>query len=163
MAGGTALSESEIADVSNCISLKQFPPKLRKLGKFLLESDVPMTITDACKVLKLNMDSIYSMIGRCRRNGNDFSEFINEQSQMLLRNNRIGVYQAVIRGAVSNSSTSHNNQKLFSQLVGDAKEDVKISVGTLAIGINITGIAPQDQDRTAGTIDVEPVIPKGSK
>ena len=159
MAGGQALTEREIMDITNFISLKQFPPKLRKLAKFLLESDTPLTICEACKVLKLNLDSIYTMIARCRRKGNDFNEFINEQSQMLLQSNRIGVYQAVVQGAVSGSSTSHNQQKLFSQLVGDAKEEVRISGITLAIGMNVTMVQPADQDREKGVIDVEPVIP----
>ncbi|OGE19522.1 MAG: hypothetical protein A3J42_09970 [Candidatus Dadabacteria bacterium RIFCSPHIGHO2_12_FULL_53_21] len=160
MAGGQALTEGEIMDITNFISLKQFPPKLRKLAKFLLESDTPLTICEACKVLKLNLDSIYTMIARCRRKGNDFNEFINEQSKMLLQSNRIGVYQAVVQGAVSRSSTAHNQQKLFAQLVGDAKDDVRINTSiTLAIGMNVTMVTPADQDRDKGCIDVEPIIP----
>jgi hypothetical protein len=161
MAGGRALTETEIMDITNFISLKQFPPKLRKLATFLLESDTPVTICEACKALKLNLDSIYTMIARCRRKGNDFNEFINEQSQMLLKSNRIGVYQAVIQQAVAGTSTSHNQQKLFASLVGDAKDDMRINTSiTLAIGINVTGVTPQD-DRAAGQIDCEPVIPVG--
>lgn len=161
MAGGQALTESEIMDITNFISLKQFPPKLRKLARFLLESDTPVTICEACKALELNIDSIYTMIARCRRKGNDFNEFINEQSQMLLQSNRVGVYQAVIQGAVSRSSTSHNQQKLFAQLVGDAKDDMRINTQiTLAIGVNVSSVIPQD-DRDKGCIDTDPIIPDG--
>jgi len=162
MAGGTLVTEYDSVDTSNQISLKQFPPKLRKLAKKLLESDSPMTVSDACTELKLNIDSIYSMITRCRRNGNDFTQFIQEQSQALLHTNRIGVYRSVINQAVSSISTAHNQQKLFSQLVGDVKDDVRINGQiTLAIGINTSAISPQDQDRNKGIIDVEPMVPRG--
>ncbi|MFI5323503.1 MAG: hypothetical protein ACHQ6U_08230 [Thermodesulfobacteriota bacterium] len=161
MAGGQALTETEILDISNYISLKQYPPKLRKLAKFLLESDAPMTISEACRALDLNIESIFTMINRTRRKGNDFSEFINEQSQMLLRNNRLAVYNAVVQGAVSGSSTAHNQQKLFSQLTGDLKESPNINIGSLTLGININSLAITDSAQNKGIIDIEPVIPKG--
>lgn len=165
MAGGTAVkeyqTESDVVNISNQILLKHFPPKLRKLAKHLLESEQPMTVSDACRELKLNRASIGTLIYKSKQKGNDFVEFINEQSKMLLHTNRIGVYKATIRGAVSETSTSHNDRKLFAQLVGDAKDDTKINASiTLAIGVNVSSVIPQD-DRDKGVIDVEPVIPVG--
>ena len=59
------------------------------------------------------------------------------------------------------SSYFKKHQKLYYQRTGRLTETTNINVGTLAIGINITGVNPQDNDRAAGVIDVEPVIPKG--
>jgi hypothetical protein len=58
MAGGTVVTEYDDVDISNYISLKQFAPKLRKLGKKLLESDQPLTISAACTSLNLNYENI---------------------------------------------------------------------------------------------------------
>ena len=166
MAGGQVVTpfenESDVVDISNHILLKQFPPKLRKLAKYLLESEEPMTVSDACRDLNLNRASIGTLIYKAKQKGNDFIEFINEQSKMLLHSNRIGVYKAVVLGSVAQTSTAHQHQKLFSQLVGDTREDVRINSSiTLAIGMNVTMVQPADQDREKGVIDTEPVIPSG--
>lgn len=155
------ITEYDNVDVSNLISLKHFPPKLRKVAKLLLESPIPMTISDACKALNVNYDSIRTLIWKSKQKGNDFNEFINQQSQMLLHNNRVGVYKAVIDGAVSGSSTAHNQQKLFSQLTGDLKETPNINIGSLTLGININSLAITESAQDKGVIDIEPVIPKG--
>ena len=144
--------------LENVISLKKFPPELRKLGKYLLESPKPVTLTQACQELGLSVDSVYVSIHRAKKKGNDFQDFINQEANNILHKNKANVLRALVDGAVSES---HNDRKLYFQLTGDLKETTNINVGTLAIGINITGVTPQDQDRTAGTIDVEPVIPKG--
>lgn len=144
--------------LNETISLKQFPPILRKVAKKVLESDSPMSIADAARDLKLNIGSIHSTIYREKQKGNDFVCFIRDQAKLILNLNRVGVYNAVIQDAVSGASTSHNNQKLFAQLTGDLKDDVRVNIGTLAIGINASPII-QNPDNEKGVIDVEPVIP----
>lgn len=164
MAGSKAVKvidvESNIVNTDNLILLKQFPPKLRKLAKHLLESDQPLTVSDACRDLNLNRASIGTLIYKSKQKGNDFVQFIEEQSKMLLHENRIGVYKAVIRGAVQETSTSHNQQKLFTLLVGDTKESTSINIGTLTVGVNVSALPVQDQ-RDKGVIDIEPYVPKG--
>jgi hypothetical protein len=110
----------------------------------MLESDTPMTVMDACRVLKLNHSSIYTLIYKSKQKGNDFNKFIDEQAKSILHANKVGVYKAIVQGAVSVTSTAHNNQKLFAQLTGDLKESLSNGNVTLAIGINISGITPQD-------------------
>lgn len=145
--------------LDNAISLKQFSPILRKLGKFLLKSDHPLTISVACDELNLNKESVYSSICRSRRNGNDFNRFIDEHAKSILHANKLAVYDRLIEGAVSDSSTSHNDRKTYLHLTGDLKEDTNITVNNLTIGINISGARPADTQRPKGTIDVTPIIP----
>ena len=160
MAGGKTVSEYNTADISNHISLKQFSPLLRKVGKYILESDEPRTIAQAIRDLHLNETSVWNTISRNRKNGNDFTAFIDQEAKSLLHTNKMAVYRSVLEGAVSRSSTSHNDRKLFMQVVGDLKESTNFNVNNLTIGVNIQGVLPQDNDRSKGVIDVEPVIPK---
>lgn len=155
---GTIVKQSndEYYIPENAISLKQFPPVLRDLGKYLLESDKPVSYTQACKELNLNRDSVYTTINRVRRKGLDFQKFIDEQSSMILNQSKVGVFRALVEGAVSDS---HMDRKLYFQLTGDLKESTNINVGSLTIGININAL-PVDPGRDKGIIDVEPFIPK---
>lgn len=146
--------------IENSISLKKFPPQLRKIGKFLLESEKPITLEAACKALEVNYDSVRTMIWKSKKKGNDFQRFIDEQSSIILHNNKIGVYKALIGGAVSPAPQSTSDRKLYFQLTGDLKETANVNVNNLTIGINIQGIGPQDLDRSKGLIDTVPIIPK---
>ncbi|MFI5323574.1 MAG: hypothetical protein ACHQ6U_08610 [Thermodesulfobacteriota bacterium] len=161
MAGGQVVKELDSVDTSNQILLKQFPPKLRKLAKYLLESEQSMTVSDACRKLNLNRASIGTLIYKSKQKGNDFVQFVEEESKMLLHTNRIGVYKATINGAVSDTSTSHNDRKLYFQLAGDIKETPNINIGSLSLGININTIQLPESNAPKGVIDIEPSIPKG--
>jgi len=138
------------------IILGHFPKKLKQLGKYLLENEDSLTIAEACERLELNKDSIYTMITRCRRKGNDFSKLINDQLQNVLHENKLRIGKSLVKGAVSGS---YNHQKLYFQLTGDLKEDTNITVNNLTIGINISGARSADTQRPKGTIDVTPIIP----
>ena len=142
--------------IEDAISLKQFPPKLRKLGKHLLESDKPMTVSQACRELNINRESIGTMIHRAKQNGNDFKAFVDEQSKMILHVGKIGVYKALQEGAVSDS---HQDRKLYFQLTGDLKEEANITVNNLTIGINIEGTKPSDTRKPKTVLDINPIIP----
>ena len=143
----------------NVIDLKQFPPKLRKLAKFMLQNDTPMTLKECCKECDLNIDSIYTMIDRSKRKGNDFQQFIHDQMTKVLQSNKLNVANSLVEGAVSGS---HMDRKLFYELTGDLKKEVDINVNnTLCIGINTQGIRPSDLEREKGVIDTEVIIPKG--
>lgn len=143
--------------LENVISLKKFPPILRDLGKYMLESPTPVTYTKACEDLNLNRDSIYTTINRVKRKGLDFQAFIDQESQSILHRSKMGVFRALVNGAVSDS---HNDRKLYFQLTGDLKETTNINVNVLTVGVNVSALPVQDQ-RDRGVIDVEPFIPKG--
>ncbi len=159
MAGGQALTEYDTADVGNQISLKKFSPLLRKIGKYILESDEPKTIAQAIRDLKLNDASVWNTISRNRKKGNDFTEFVDQEAKLLLHTNKIAVYRSLVAGAVERSSTSHNDRKLFLQVAGDLKETTSLNINNLTIGVNIQGVKPQDNDRSKGVIDTQPIIP----
>ena len=142
---------------TNSISLKMLPRSVRKVARHLLMNDEPQTLKQACETVKVNYDSFKVMTTRLRTKGIDFQSFIDEQSNIILKQEKLAVNRSLVNGAVSGS---HNHQKLYYQLTGDLKESVSIGQITLAIGINVAGVIPQD-DRDQGVIDVEPVIPAG--
>ncbi len=141
------------------VSLKHFPPKLRKLAKHLLESG-PCTINEACRVLKLNQDSIHVMIWKSKKKGNDFQKFIDERASEILHRNKLGVYSALVEGAVSHTPQATSDRKLYFQLTGDLKENT-VNIGTLTVGVVIQ--QPSQDTREKGIIDVEPMIPQAKK
>lgn len=139
----------------NAISLKHFPPKLRKLGKYLLKSDKNMTVTEACKEIGIDRGTALTEIWRAKKKGNDFYKFIEDTSDSMLNMELMAVDTALLEGAVSGS---HNHQKLYYQRIGKL-QDVQANTATfLTIGINISGVSNQD-DRDKGVIDVTPFIP----
>ncbi len=146
----------------NVISLKHFPPKLRKLAKYLLQSDKKTTIKQACEDINVNYSSIRSQIAREKKKGNDFNKFIKDASKDLLNINRIGVYRALVKGAVEGSAA---HIKLFAQITGDLEEDraAGITIKTLTIGINQTGTRPADLSKEKGIIDLDPEIPTNKR
>lgn len=139
--------------------IQDFPPRLQKIAKFILNSEQILTVDDAIRELNLNKKSIYNGISNCKKKGNDFYEFLNQSFHIILSRSKFKVGQSLVRGAVS---SSHMDRKLYFQLTGDLKASTNINVGTLAIGVNISGLSPGDNDREKGVIDVEPVIPKDS-
>ncbi len=149
---------------NNVIDLKQFPPKLRKLAKFMLQNDEHLTLKECCKECDLNIDSIYTMIDRSKRKGNDFRQFIHDKMTSVLQNNKLNVANSLVDGAVKGVVAS---QKLFYELTGDLKKEVDININeTLTIGINTLDgsgkpMRPKDiADRPKGVIDTEVIIPK---
>jgi len=152
------IKQEEITTVQlAAIDLRKFPPKLRQLGKYLLQSESPITMTQACKDLNLNRASIGTLIYKAKQKGNDFSKFIEEQSKSVLHLNKVGVYRALVKGAVEGRAA---HQKLFFQLTGDLKEDTNnIKINHLTIGINQSGTRPSDLSDEKGIIDINPEIP----
>ena len=152
-----ALTKTDDNICLEVINLKPYAPKLRKLAKYMLKSDSPLTISEACLQLGLNKESIYAMMTRAKKKGNDLSKLMNDQMQNVLNENKLRVGKSLVNEAVSGS---HNHQKLFYGLTGDLKEDANITVNNLTIGINVSGARPADTQRPKGTIDVTPIIPK---
>jgi len=144
------------------VDLRKFPPKLRQLGKYLLQSESPITMTQACKDLNLNRASIGTLIYKAKQKGNDFSEFIEEQRKSLLHLNKLGVYKALVKGAVQGSAA---HIKLFAQITGDLEDapSAGITIKHLTIGINQTGTRPADLSKEKGIIDITPEIPTNKR
>ncbi len=143
-------------ELTNVISLKQFPPKLRKVAKYMLQNDKPVTIIDACKAVNVNYGSMRAMIYVAKKKGNDFNEFIDQEAQAMLRASKVSIHRALVNGAVLDS---HQDRKLYYQLTGDLKEEANITVNNLTIGINIEGSKPADTRKPKTVLDVQAIIP----
>lgn len=137
--------------------LQDFPPRLRKIAKFLLNSNRIITLEDAIMELNLNKKSIYNGISDSKKKGNDFYEFLNQSFQNMLSRSKFEVGKALVRGAVSDS---HMDRKLFFQLSGDLRESTNVNINVLTIGYNINPL-PAGNEREKGEICVQPFIPKG--
>lgn len=157
------IKQEEITTVQlAAIDLRKFPPKLRQLGKYLLQSESPITMTQACIDLNLNRASIGTLIYKAKQKGNDFSSFIEQQRKSVLHLNKVGVYRSLVKGAVEGSAA---HIKLFAQITGDLEEDraAGITIKHLTIGINQTGTRPADLSKEKGIIDIKPEIPANKR
>jgi len=103
--------------------LEDFPPKLRKLGMFIINSGQLMTLKEACESTGISYSTIRTQIMRCNKKGNDFHKLVDTHVIEKLRNARPEVYKSLQERAISGSGF---HQKLFSQLVGDYKERQEI-------------------------------------
>lgn len=150
--------EEDVFIQENVISLKGFPSVLKKVGKYILESDKPVTITEVAKELDIAPPTIYTAMFRARKKGKDFQKFIDQHSADYLRVSKLGVMRALVSGAVSDS---HADRKLYFQLTGDLKENTGNTTQiTLNVGINAIPQAAVMQAEEKGIVDVEPVIPE---
>jgi hypothetical protein len=106
------------------IKLSDFPPKLRNLGKFMIDSGELMTLKDACECTGINYDSARVQIMRCKKRGLDFHRLVDDHVIEKLRNARPEVYQSLQEKAISGSL---GHQKLFAEIVGDSRNKVEVS------------------------------------
>lgn len=144
----------------NTVSLKQFPPKVRKVAKYILQSESIPTWKAACQEAGVDYQTFRTLISRAKKKGNDFQKFIEEQSTSLLKMEKLAVHSALLAGAVSDS---HADRKLYYQLTGDLKEHTNIQTNiTLNMGF-IPASSHEQDTRKPGMIDVQPFIPTQSK
>ncbi len=122
--------------------LEDFPPKLRKLGLFIINSGQLMTLKEASESTGISYSTIRTQIMRCKKKGNDFNRLVDEHVIEKLRNARPDVYKSLQEGAISGSL---GHQKLFSQLVGDYTERQQVDHNIQAkIVVFSPGKIPQD-------------------
>ena len=103
--------------------LEDFPPKLRKLGMFIINSGQLMTLKEASEATGISYSTIRTQIMRSKKKGNDFHNLIDEHVIEKLRNARPEVYKSLLEGAISGSAA---HTKLFAQLTGDLVEHHKV-------------------------------------
>jgi len=124
--------------------LDDFPPKLRKLGLFMISSGQLMTIKEACEAISINYQTARDQILYSKKKGNDFHELVDKHVIEKLRNARPDIYKSLQQRAISGSL---GHQKLFSEIVGDRKDKVEIDhrvTGFYAIAGPSPNIIPQD-------------------
>jgi len=62
------------------MKIEDFPPKLRKLGMFIINSGQLMTLKEACESTGINYSTIRTQIMRCKKKGNDFNKLVVHNS-----------------------------------------------------------------------------------
>lgn len=103
--------------------LEHFPPKLRKLGQYIISCGQLMTLKEACESTGINYDTVRTLIARYKRKGKDFHSLVNDCVIEKLVNARPDVYRSLQEKAISGSL---GHQKLFSEIVGDHKNKVEV-------------------------------------
>lgn len=126
------------------INISDFPPKLRKLGQFIISSGQLMTLKEACEATGINYQTVRTQILRCKKKGLNFHGLVDDYVIEKLRNARPDVYKSLQEYAISGS---HTHQKLFAQIVGDLKDKLEIDhkiTGLFAVYSAAPGQVPAD-------------------
>jgi len=127
--------------------LSDFPPKLRKLGQFIINSGQLMTLKEACESTGINYQTIRTQILRSKKKGLDFHRLVDDHVIEKLRNARPEVYKSLQDQAISGSL---GHQKLFSEIVGDVKNKLEIDhkvTGLFACFSPSPNVMPEDIKR----------------
>jgi len=133
---------NELAKAST--KLEDFPPKLRKLGLFIINSGQLMILKEACEATSINYQTIRTQILRSKRKGLDFHGLIDNYVIEKLRYARPEVYSSLRDKAISGSL---GHQKLFSEIVGDRKDKLEVDhkiTGFFAVVGPSANIIPDD-------------------
>ena len=113
------------------IKLSDFPPKLRRLGQYLIENEDNDSLCKICDKLGLNYHSIVTLKTRYKNKYNkDFDLMLHDYRMEPLKRNSLKVYKSLVLEAISGSL---GHQKLFSEIVGDHKN--KLEVDHRVIGL----------------------------
>ena len=97
-------------------TLSNYPPKLRSLAHFISNSSDYMSISEYSKAAGMSVESIYVLISRSRKKGNDFYDLIHDIIRQKLRVYRPKVFKALVDKALEGDVQA---AKLFFQLSGD--------------------------------------------
>lgn len=97
-------------------TLSNYPPKLRSLADFISNSPEYMSLSEYSKAAGMSVESIYVLISRSRKKGNDFYDLIHDIVRQKLRVYRPKVFKALVDKALEGDIQA---AKLFFQLSGD--------------------------------------------
>ena len=90
------------------VKLEHFPPKLRKLGSYIINSGQLTTLKQACESTGVNYQTIRTQILRSKRKGLDFHGLIDNYVIEKLRYARPEVYSSLRDKAISGSLGHHS-------------------------------------------------------
>ena len=151
-------NRNEEFEHENVISLKHFPPKLRKLARFMLESEEKKTVSQACRELDLNRKSIFSMIHRSKQNGNDFNELLSDIADFYLKIELINVDKATVEGALNGSA---RDREIYYKRTDKLHDKPQIAINTnlsLTYAVQVNEGSNTDK-REKGENSLIPYIP----
>lgn len=123
------------------LNITDFPPKLRKLAKYLIESSEFGTIKEACEKLSLSTDATYVSIHKCRKKGMDLMSYVSDHWTEGLNKVKPLVSNSFVGEAMNGTAA---NQKLYFQLTGDLveRQEVKHELGLSVLLVSNT--IPED-------------------
>jgi len=125
--------------------LVKYPPKLRSLADFIANSPDYMSISEYAKAAGMSVESIYVLISRSRKKGNDFYDLIHDIIRKKLRVYRPRVFKALVDKALEGDVQA---AKLFFQLSGDLQAgsggDRNVIINQINIPIATNTSAPLD-------------------
>jgi len=123
--------------------LAVYPPKLRKLGRYMIEIGQLITLKEACEAVNVNYDSVRTQMVKCKRKGNDFGALVNSYAIKKLDNYKTEVYNSMIERAISGSAA---HTKLFAQLTGDLveRQQVDHNVKAKIVVFSPSSVMPED-------------------
>ena len=124
--------------------LAVYPPKLRKLGRYMIDIGQFITLKEACEAVNVNYDSVRATIPRLKRKGIDFNVYMNNQYMKFLIDNKLDVSKSLVDGAISGT---HADRKLFFQLTGDLVEHTRVDHNIQAKIVVFSpspGVIPED-------------------
>ncbi len=145
----------------NELSLKDFPPKLRRLARFMLENEEKKTVSHACRELGFNKRSIFTMIHRSKRKGHDFNELLADVSDFYLKTELINVDKKTIEWALTGSA---RDRELFYKRIGVLKNSPKIEINNnlgLTFAVKVDNVSDSNK-RPKGQNELRPYIPNKS-
>ena len=154
-------NRNEEFEHENVISLKHFPPKLRKLARFMLESEEKKTVSQACRDLNLNIKSIFTLIHRSKQNGNDFNELLSDIADCYLKIELINVDKATVKGALEGTA---RDREIYYKRINKLKEPRNIEITnnlSLTYAVNVDNTESLSE-RKKGENSLIPYIPKKS-
>ena len=108
-------------DQTRKLTLKDFPPLLRKVALVMLESETKMTITGACTVAKVNAGSAIQLIHRQRKKGKNFYDLLNKELYEELRNK---VHSVDLASYEKGLEGTHKDRELFYKRFGFIQDTV---------------------------------------
>ncbi len=126
-------------------TLSNYPPKLRSLADFIANSPKYMSISEYASAAGMSVESIYVLISRSRKKGNDFYDLIHDIVRQKLRVYRPRVFKALVDKALEGDIQA---AKLFFQLSGDLQAgsggDRNVIINQINIPIATNTAAPLD-------------------
>lgn len=104
------------------LTLKDFPPLLRKIALVMLESETKMAISDAAKIAQVDADVARQMIYKQRKKGKNFYDLLNKELYEELRNK---VHTIDLASYEKGLEGTHKDRELFYKRFGFIQETVQ--------------------------------------
>jgi hypothetical protein len=143
----------------NLINLTEYPPKLRKVAKYMLMNlGSKETMKSICQNLDLKYHSVIQMIYEEKARGRDLMGFISAVADGYLNSNLIAVDVATLDGALTGTA---RDREIYYKRTDKLHERTEIQINTnLSLTYAIQVIQGANEDpREKGENSLTPYIP----